>query len=232
MPKLSREYLIAAALAGIVAVLALLMALEWMVLNKRREQTLALPPAQASASALGESGEAKEFELPALDDYRQMAERPLFMETRRPGAEPTEAAAPPPPPMLPMTLKLMGIVFSPQGKKALVMDAKGKYHRIAVQQSQDSWTLVEIGESQVIMQQGESREKLPLLKKKPKTPGPPLAQAGLPGQPIQAGQPPRPGRPPIPPRPQAIEEESSEPQEDIPEEEDTGSAEEDTDTGE
>ncbi len=227
MPKLSREYLLASVLAGIAAVLGLLLALEWIVLAKDRERALAAPRVKAETQVEIESGNALDFELPPLDDFRQMTERPLFMENRRPGAEPTETVAAPPP-QTPMNLKLMGIVFTPEGKKALLVDAKGKYKRLKAQDTLDSWTLVEVDQDKVVMQQGEERKELPLLKKKPK-----LASGAQ--QPPPGGQPPRPqGRPPMPP-PQQVpgEDMGDEGADALPEdEEDSGAVEEDTGTDE
>jgi type II secretory pathway component PulC len=215
MPKLAREYLLAAILAGLVLVLAVLLAVEWVVLDRDREAALAVPQVKATPSVNTESGDASDLELPPLEDYAQMADRPLFMESRRPGAEPSEAP-PPPPPMTPLNLKLMGIVFTPQGKKALLVDAKGKYKRLKAQDSLDGWTLIEMKADQVVMQQGEERKSLDLLKKKPKAPpGPPGAQPPGPG--------PRPGMPgpqqrPMPPQAQQYQPQP-EPEEEVPEEE-------------
>jgi type II secretory pathway component PulC len=199
MPKLSREYLLASILAGLAAVLGLVLAIEWVVVDRERSRALAIPPAKATAQPSGEAAEAGAIDLPSLDDYKQMADRPLFMESRRPGAEPAAPEAAPPP-QTPLNLKLMGIVFTPQGKKALLADAKGKYNLLKVQGVLDNWTLIEVKADQVILQQGEERKPLDLLKKRPNSP-PGSAAAPHPAMP------PRPGplQRPLPPRPQPFQ---------------------------
>lgn len=213
MPKWSRDYLLTALLGGLALVLSLAVAVEWTVLARHRRQNLQAPPAKTAPLPEPEVGE-EDFELPALDDYEQMAERPLFMENRRPGSEVAETAAPPPPPT-PMNLKLMGIVLAPEGKTALLVDGKGKYKRLKAQDALDGWVLVELGADRVTMQQGDKREDLPLLKKRPKIAPPPQPGAPPPGQPPRPGQ--RPPPPPPPPVPQPGVEAGEEVQE-IPEE--------------
>lgn len=223
MPKLPREYVLPAVLAGIALVLGFIVALEALVLDRKRQAALVKPQSQAAPPMETGSGGPESLELPPLDDYRQIADRPLFMESRRPGSDMNE---PPPPPevrKMPMTLKLMGIVHTPEGRKALLVDAKGKYKRLKAQDTLDSWTLVDVGVDRVVMQQGQDNQELPLLKKKPKAAVPP-GQPGQPqAQPAPPGKPPRPGRPPMP-VPQPVEEPEEEPM--PPEEEDTGVEEE------
>lgn len=193
MPKWSRDYLLTSILGGIALVLGLAVAVEWAVLARHRGQDRQPPPSKTAPVAEPEI-RSVDFALPALDGYEQIAERPLFMENRRPGSEVVETVAPPPPPT-PMNLKLMGIVSTPQGKTALLVDSKGKYKRMKAQDSLDNWVLIEFGADKVTLQQGDKREDLPLLKKRPRVPLPP-------GAPPQPGQPPRPGqRPPPPPPP-------------------------------
>jgi hypothetical protein len=191
MPKWSRDYLLTSILGGIAAVLSVALLIEWVVLDKGREQAVQTPPAKTTPAADTAAESPEDFELPPLDGYAQMAERPLFMENRRPGTEVQEAAAEPPP-QSPLNLKLMGIVFTPEGKKALMVDAKGKYKRLKPQETLDSWTLVELGSDKVVMQQGEERKELMLLKTKPKAPPGPQPPPGAPPRPMQKPPPPQP----------------------------------------
>lgn len=224
MSKLSRDYLLPSILGCAAAALSLALAIEWVVLAKGNHNP-APPPAKARAAPDAEDGgAAKEFDLPEENEYAQMADRPLFMENRRPGAD-TAAEPPPPPPATPMALKLMGIVWTPQGKLALVADAKGKYKRLKPQDSLDGWTLVELGTDKVTMLQGDRREELTLLKKRPKAPagGPqPVPGQPAPGQPMRPGQRPMPPQPiqppPIQPDPMMPDEENP----DMPEEDMSG----------
>lgn len=223
MPKWSREYLLTAVLAGVAAVLALSLAVEWLVLERSGSREVSPPSARTAPAPIDDTEIEGDFELPPLEDYRQMVERPLFMETRRPGAETNEAAAPQSPPR-PINLKLMGVVWTPHGKIALLVDAKGKYRRLKMQDMLDGWTLVDLESDRATLQQGEKREVLPLLKKRPKPPpGTQPAPAPPPGQPAPPAQP-APAQPsgqgPVPaPQPQPGTVGAGEDSQDVPEDE-------------
>ncbi|CAL1241194.1 type II secretion system protein N [Candidatus Methylocalor cossyra] len=201
MARRSRDALWAALLAGMALVLSLALGVEWIVLDQGRKQLLEPPPPKAAPADDGEPEEEEEPEFPALDDFEQMVERPLFMENRRPGEEVVETPTAPAP-QTPLNLKLMGVVFTPRGEKALLLDAKGKYKRLKLKDTLDNWTLVELGKDRVTLQQGEERKELPLLKKRPKPPP-------APAQPSPPGAPPKPPQAtpqPIPPPAPAPEE--------------------------
>lgn len=184
----SREYLLTSILAVLAVILALALAVEWTLLARAGDTEAGLSTAKAPVQE-DTAADGEEFELPGLESYAEMADHPLFMESRLPGAESAESAAPPPP-QTPMSLKLMGVVRTPGGVTALVMDAKGKYKRLKPNDPAfDGWTLVEVGQDQVTMQQGERRELLRLLKPRkaisgiPPVPGQPAPGQGLPGRP-------------------------------------------------
>lgn len=68
-----------------------------------------------------------EVDLPGLDRYRDVVERPLFSETRRPEpkeAEDQEEVVPEPeaPPTAPLNVALTGIIHTPTTRIALVRD--------------------------------------------------------------------------------------------------------------
>ena len=79
--------------------------------------------------------------------------------------------------MTPLDLKLMGMIFSPTGKTALLVDPKGKYKRVKEGGVVNGWVLKELKTDRVIMQQDGEIKELPLLKVKPK-----LAAGGAPLQ--------------------------------------------------
>jgi hypothetical protein len=195
MPKWSRDYLLTALLGAIALMLALAVAVEWSVLANRSGEKLQSAPVKPAPVGEPEAA-GVDFKLPPLDRYRQMTERPVFMENRRPGVDVVEVVPPPPPPPTPMNLKLMGIVSTPKEKTALLLDNKGKYKRLKAQDLVDGWVLVELGVDKVTLQQGDRREVLPLLKKKPKVPAPPGGPQM--GQLPPPGVPPRPGQKPVP----------------------------------
>lgn len=205
MPIRSRDYLLTSLLAALAVVLALLLAIEWSTLANQRGPASGTPPGRTGGPETDEPLAAAKFELPELDRYVQTVERPLFMETRQPGAEATSTAPPPAPPT-PMHFKLMGVIRTPRQAIALIVDDKGKYRRLRLHDPPvDGWTLVEMDQDRVTMEQGDQREVLPLLKPRAAPPPPSRAQqAGrVPGRPTQS--PPKPAlpsftgnRPPIP----------------------------------
>jgi hypothetical protein len=222
MPKWSRDYLLTVVLAGVAAVLGLAVVVEWAVLERSSRKILAAAPVKSVPGEAADATAVQDFELPDLDEFAATVERPLFAENRRPPAEDADAAAAPAP-SKPLTLKLMGVVFTPKQHTALLVDAKGKYKRIRKDESLDGWTLVALAPGKVTMQQGEEQKELMLLKPKPKVPS-------VPNAPPQPGQP----HPKVPAQPpnddQADEqdeadEEAEEPEDMVDEEipdEDTG----------
>jgi hypothetical protein len=201
MPGSKREQVLTLLLAAVAAVLAALLAAEWSLLN-RDGSSSARPSAPRATGTMDRPADGEDFALPALEAYPEMVQRPLFMENRRPGVDVPEAP-PPPPPATPMTLKLMGVVQTPSGKTALFVDAKGKYQRRKPGDTLDGWVLVELTPDRATLQQGDRREQLTLLKKRPKPPPnvqpppPPAGQPPRPGQPGFPGQPVYPGQPPV-----------------------------------
>jgi len=153
------------------------------------------------------------FALPGVSEYQQMVERPLFMETRRP--PPPKSEEPPPPPTppppekaTPVNFKVMGILSTPEGRMALIADGKGKYKRMKVKDSLDGWQITDIKPDRLLIQQGEFKEDLSLLKKRGKGGSP--APTGAPAAAPPNAPSPQPGQPATPksprvavPRPQA-----------------------------
>ena len=84
---------------------------------------------------------------------------------------------------LPLTLKLMGVVFAPGETLGLFVDAKGKYKRLRVNDSIDGWKVAKIDSDKAVMEQDGAREELKLIKPKPKkNPAQPI-HPGFPGLP-------------------------------------------------
>jgi general secretion pathway protein N len=147
------------------------------------------------------------FALPGVDQFAQLAERPLFMETRRPSPPlppgPVAKSEPPPP----VTFKLMGVLETPEGRMALIADAKGKYKRIKSKDMVEGWEVSAIQPDHLILGSPGVSEDLNLLKKKPKgahrgAPTPEPAPSGESQPPSQAPPPsqpmPHPGTPMAP----------------------------------
>ncbi|HYE36183.1 hypothetical protein [Methylocaldum sp.] len=199
MSKWSRDNLLTLILAGVTALLLIGVAIESAVLEDKRS-IAPVSSEKASNSEATETVDAEDVELPDIQEYEAIVQRPLFMEGRRPGAEGGETTATTAQDT-PLTVKLMGVAFSPSDKTALFVDAKGKYKRLKKNGSIDGWTLVDFGQDRVTLQQGDEQRELMLLKPKPKT---------APGQPQQTPQQPAPPPRPVTPPPPPVEEISEE----------------------
>lgn len=108
-------------------------------------------------------GIPEDLAIPAIAEYAQIIERPLFSETRKP-AEMSSAA---PETLLlktPLNLKLMGIVFKPTENMALLVDEKGKYWHVRINNTVSNWKLLAIEKNKVVLQQGSERSELKLDK--------------------------------------------------------------------
>jgi hypothetical protein len=215
MKTLPRAYWLSAILGLIAWALLLALALEWVVLKRHRPTG---PPQAAATATPTDAGGNSPFVIPEESKYEQITQRPLFMENRQPGKEPSAAEqvvekAPPGP----MQFKLMGIIQTPRGTAVLLVDGKGKYKRIRARDSLDGWQLMDVKEDRVILQQGERHEELALLKKRPKSPTPVApaltqspnaspAQAPPPGHPV--GRPIPVAAPPSSPAPNEMPDEA------------------------
>ncbi len=178
--KWSREYIPGLILSGVVLLLSSAALLEWFWLQPGQSQPGSQPGHSAPAGSGGVAvEESPGFELPDPDAYSTIVERPLFAENRLPPAE-EELEAATPVVSTPLTLKLMGVIFTPRQRIALLQDAKGRYRRLRHNDSLDGWTLIALSGDRVTLQQGSEQKELILLKPRPKPP------AGT-----QAGQAPR-----------------------------------------
>jgi hypothetical protein len=185
-----RPYRLTVVLGAAALLLVMLLALEWFLIKPS--------PMPSAAPRRGQDPQAQDnllgdaFSLPAVATFKQTVDRPVFMESRRPA--PPAPAGPPaktePPP--PISLKLMGVLATPEGQMVLIADAKGKYRRLKPKETLEGWEIVEIMGDRVRLQQGGIEEDLLLVKKHPKGSNP-TAQgtpaANHPAQPPQAVNP-------------------------------------------
>ncbi|MDF9392813.1 MULTISPECIES: hypothetical protein [Methylococcus] len=181
--KLSSELRLSLLLASVCAGLGLLLVVEWYSMDR----IYRIPEVPKVADKAGaDEPELAPFEFPDLGEFEELVERPLFVEGRRP---PPEVVEEPPPPVAhtPLDLKLMGLIFSPAGKTALLVDPKGKYKRVKEGGIVSGWVLKELKTDRVILQQDGEIKELLLLKAKPKT-----AAGGAPQPPQEA----KPGKKP------------------------------------
>ncbi|MEN9680713.1 MAG: hypothetical protein RLZZ627_606 [Pseudomonadota bacterium] len=131
--------------------------------------------------------------LPAVHEFSETVERPLFMETRRPS--PPAPPGPPPrsEPPAPVTFQLMGVIESPKGRLALIAEAKGKYRRLHLKDAIDGWEVTEIRDDRLFLEQGGLKQDIGLTKKRAKTAGdkspPPQQEAAQENQAAQRNHP-------------------------------------------
>lgn len=224
MPKRYREYAPALLMLAVGGLLALVLLVQWLYYHSREADLKKRLADKVEVHMQAASGEQERYELPGLDDYAATIERPLFMESRRPGdvAEPEQNTAPVQ--KLPLNAKLMGIVFAPDQKPlGLFVDARGKYKRLHKEDLIDGWKVVELQADKAVMEQDDTRQDLKLLKAKPKKPPtppppgaqPPDGQTPEPAPPEDGSNPDDPNNPEIPPEP--VDSEQPMPEESVDE---------------
>jgi len=141
---------------GIVAaVLALVLALEWY--DWSPPQPLKVP--DASDTPPETPPRAVVADLPDVDHYSVVAERPIFAEDRRPAKGDVAVKEEPPPeePTPAPEYDLTAIVLTPTIKTALVKKAgDGTVERVLEGDVLEGWTLAQIREDRIILErQGE-----------------------------------------------------------------------------
>lgn len=169
-------------------------------------------PSTGGARDLGATGrdvasEAGEpdapFELPPLDAFSAFVDRPLFTEGRRPAIETEQTEAPKEEDLTPLSLKLMGVIFSPRGEMAILAESSGKNRRVKRGGTVEGWRLIELKPDHVTLQRGEEKRDLPLIKPRPKgaqTAATPSPQRRLPvGMPNPGRRASHPAMPAVPP---------------------------------
>lgn len=151
-------------------------------------QLAAAPPGAAPAAPAIAQVERVEahFALGAPRDFRAIAERPLFSESRRPPARRPETAAPRPPPP---ALTLAGVLATETGKVALLSDASGAMLRLRLEQEFEGWRVLELSNRRIVLAQGDRRARAGLMET--------IAEAGPPrnGGAADGAPPPRSPRP-------------------------------------
>ena len=167
---------IALALAAVLAV-ELLLPPSAPEVSPRPQRTELLEAAEIPLESL---------ELPVLERYASVTERPLFIEDRRPQDDDEEEAPAqptPPPNRAPPRVNLTGIVQVGEVMYALVLRPGNKDGMLKLRQGEqvEGWTVQQIRPDGIELAQGSGRHQLPLRAYKPVLPPPPQAQQAKPG---------------------------------------------------
>jgi hypothetical protein len=190
-PRL-KPYTVPISLGVGLLLLVIVILLEWFAFRHSLAQdnkTSRAPNPQTLGAEVSLDG----LGLPAVHEFSETVERPLFMETRRPS--PPAPPGPPPrsEPPAPVTFQLMGVIESPKGRLALIAEAKGKYRRLHLKDAIDGWEVTEIRDDRLFLEQGGLKQDIGLTKKRAKTAGdkspPPQQEAAQENQPAQRNPP-------------------------------------------
>ena len=177
LPKQLRPFALTFRLTGFALLLFIALGIQWFWLSKGLIREIRSTQAP-NPDTLGASIELQSHAIPLVSDYAHTVDRPLFMETRRPVPPPSAGPPPKREPPAPVTFKLMGVINSPKGPVALIVDNKGKYKRLRPQEATEGWEVSEIRPDRLVVEQSGMKEDVDLVKKRPKT-----SQAGSENQP-------------------------------------------------
>lgn len=163
-----REHIVSLILAGLCVVFGVVVLLEWSRLESqlRDRQSAIVTPIESELSF--EKISEVDLELPVIDSYTDLIERPLFVEGRRPLEESDDALQQADKYQGEIRAKLMGIYSGSDGMTALILDAEGKYVRVKKQDSVDGWQVEALFPDRVTLKQGVETQDLKLHKPKPK----------------------------------------------------------------
>jgi hypothetical protein len=164
---------------GLTAAMLLISMWRWLSLADHETPSVQLARSSNAARALAP---VTLPEQAAFEDYRFALERPVFHPSRRPFPDrktlvaleaaakskqpaPKPSAPPPPPPSPPQNVQLRGTVLAGSLQSA-VFERTGSqnYIRLIEGGQLDGWTLVKIGQEEVVLRLGEQSVTLPLAK--------------------------------------------------------------------
>ncbi|MDD5034549.1 MAG: hypothetical protein PHE55_07295 [Methylococcaceae bacterium] len=169
MSKRYREYVPSLLMLGFSAILTVILLMQWLHYRNQQADLRNRLSVKPEVHLETSTQEGESYDLPGQDEYTALVERPLFMEGRRPATDEGSASESVSVEKTPLTVKLMGVIFTPQDKLGLFLDAQGKYKRAHKNGVIGGWKVAEIQPDKVIMEQGDAKEELKLLKPKPKT---------------------------------------------------------------
>lgn len=164
---------------------------------------IALGPPEPAVLPVADPG----FTMKPLDDFSEIARRPLFIPSRRPLPPDTEPPRPGPRKAERHRFTLKGVVIVADERMAVLQRRRGRTAlRVVEGQQIDGWLVEAIMPDRVVLRQGETREEVALrdnlkapsrAKVRTVAPGTPTAPAAKRVSPTEAGEQDRPaGRPP------------------------------------
>jgi hypothetical protein len=163
-------------LLGLCGGLALLGGAEWAYLSYRVGQSRQILEQPVDSNVEFDPLGSREFVLPPKDSFSEIVERPLMIQGRRPVSEEAEE------PILAgpvsqgdIQIWLMGVVMTPNGMTALLVDGKGNYKRLQIDEKFEGWEVDEMHADRVVLKQGTTTRILNLRdpnKPRPRNPAP------------------------------------------------------------
>lgn len=206
MMHLSWEYRVTLVCWLLIAILCLLLGVEWLQAKSYREDVLNDIFKVNKASFEMQPIPEYPFLKDPIERYAEMLARPVFFEGRKPidkVVEETNQATTTPvvqQPAQEFKYILTGIINTPKGVRALFNDPQAtaygdKHKRMKIDEILGGWKLITIEADKVIIQADAEKKEIPLLKAKPKKAATmPLIPGGLPsntpGQPVPPPPPP------------------------------------------
>ncbi len=121
------------------------------------------PASQVKPSSL----EPASFAMAGIDSYREVLERPVFLQSRRPPPEERRGTV-----IQPSSLVLVGLIIAPDGQRALIQYGEPpRLQRVMVGQAIEGWSVESILADRIVVRHGDAEEELKLkLKGAPRMP--------------------------------------------------------------
>lgn len=151
-------------LATLVALLALIVAMEWRNYQTQDIEQSYIQGAQISGQEkMTAATQGAEIEHPKIDQFREIIERPLFIEGRQPEEDVPVVVQQTQ--IEPLSLRLEGVVKSGDANVALLRDTTTNgLMRLSPGMRYKDWQVKEVDSEQVVMLRGESEEMVILLR--------------------------------------------------------------------
>lgn len=136
---------------GVCVLLGIIIAAEAVAINRGSDVATSSVATAEGTGLVGGESPAGPLRVPPIVIYRDVAERPLFADTRRPQDKPESASAGAPAAALNSKWKLTGIVLAGENSSAHVVSiGDNKTVRLQIGMPLDGWQLEEIAPDHVV----------------------------------------------------------------------------------